>query len=66
MLPAVHDFHMPLKREFRFTVLMNVKANGLVGTEIDRLSKVLEACDEALLGSIVRDGSSFTGVIYLQ
>lgn len=45
---------------------MSVKANGLVGTEIDRLSKVLEACDEALLGSIVRDGWSFTGVIYLQ
>ena len=66
MLPAVYDFYMPLKREFRFTVLMSVKANCLVGTKIDRLSKVFEACDEALLGSIVRDGSLFTGVIYFQ
>lgn len=32
----------------------------------DRLSGVLEACDEALLGSIITNGSSFAGVTDLQ
>ena len=32
----------------------------------DRLSGVLEACDEALLGSIITNGSSFASVTDLQ
>ena len=32
----------------------------------DRLSGVLEACDEALLGSIITNGSSFAAVTDLQ